>query len=53
MHAQDFVVNESCNRHAVENILELFPNSDTVATLAFVVEAVDSVNLTALVISSQ
>ncbi len=53
VHAEDFVVDESCNRHAVEHILKLFPDADAVAALALVVKPVDSVDLTALVVASQ
>lgn len=53
MHAEDLVVNQGGNGHAVEDVLELFPNADAVSSLALVVEAIHSVDLTALVISSQ
>ena len=53
MHAQDFVIDKGCDRHAVEDILELFPDSDAVTSLAFVIEAVDTVDLATLVITSE
>ena len=53
MHAQNLVIDQSCDRHAVEDILELLPDADGVAALAFVVETVDSIDLAALVIASQ
>ena len=53
MHAEDFVVDQSGNRHAVEYILELLPHADGVATLAFVIESIDAIDLTALVIAAQ
>lgn len=53
MHAEDLVIDESRNWHAVEHVLEFLPDSDTVAPLALVIEAVHSVNLTALVVSAQ
>lgn len=53
MHAQNFIINKCGNRHTVKNVLELLPKSDGVPVLALVVEAVDSIDLTALVISAQ
>ena len=53
MHTQDLIIDESGDGHAVEDVLELFPDADGVAALAFVVETVDSIDLAALVISSQ
>ena len=53
MHAENLVVNEGCNWHAIEDILELFPDANRVATLALVVEAVDAIDLAALVVPSQ
>mmetsp|Transcript_2704 Transcript_2704/g.3708 ORF Transcript_2704/g.3708 Transcript_2704/m.3708 type:complete len:226 (+) Transcript_2704:410-1087(+) len=53
MHAEDLVVDEGGDGHAVEHILELFPDADRVAALALVVEAVDAVDLAALVIAAQ
>ena len=53
MHAEDFVVDESSNWHAVEYVLELLPNPNAIASLTLVVEAVHSVDLTTLVVSSQ
>lgn len=53
MHAQNFIVNKGSDGHAVENILELFPKTDTVPIFALVVKPVDSIDLSTLVISSQ
>ena len=53
MHAEDLVIDKRGNRHAVENVLKFFPDADGVATLALVVEAVNSVNLAAFVISAE
>ncbi len=53
MHAQNLVVDQSSDWHAVEDILELFPDADGVPTLALVVEAVDSIDLATLVVASQ
>jgi hypothetical protein len=53
MHAQNFVVNKSCNRHAVENILKFFPKSDAVSVLALVIEPVNPVDLPTLVVPAE
>ena len=53
MHAEDLVIDERSDRHAVKEILELLPYADRIATLALVVEAVDAINLAALVVTSQ
>ena len=53
MHAKDLVVNEGRDGHAVEDILELLPDTDRVPALAFIIESVNTVDLTALVIASQ
>ena len=53
MHTQDLIIDESGDGHAVKDVLELFPDADGVAAFALVVETVDSINLAALVISSQ
>ena len=53
VHTQDLIIDESGDGHAVKDVLELFPDADGVAALALVVETVDSIDLTALVISSQ
>ena len=53
MHAENFVVDKGCDRHAVEDILKLLPHANGVAALAFVVEAIDAVDLSALVVTAQ
>ena len=53
VHAENLVINQRRNGHTVENILELFPRLDWEAALAFVVKAVNAVNLTTFVISAQ
>ena len=53
MHTQDLIIDESGDGHAVKDVLELFPYADGVAAFALVVETVDSIDLAALVISSQ
>jgi hypothetical protein len=53
VHAEYLVVDEGCNRHAVEHVLEFFPDADAISPLALVVESVDSVNLAALMVSAE
>ena len=53
MHTQDLIIDESGDGHAVKDVLELFPDADGVAAFALVVETVDSIDLAALMISSQ
>ena len=53
MHAQDFVVDQRSDRHAVEYVLEFFPHADRVSSLAFIVEAVNTIDLSALVVTAQ
>ena len=53
MHTEDFVINQGSNGHAIEYILELFPHADGIATLAFIIEAIDAVDLATLVIAAQ
>ena len=53
MHAEDLVVDQGRNRHAIEDVLELFPDTNGVATLAFIIETIDTVDLAALVVASQ
>ena len=53
MHAEDLVVDQGRNRHAIEDVLELFPDTNGVATFAFIIETIDTVDLAALVVASQ
>lgn len=53
MTAEDFVLDNSSHRKAVEAVCERLPQFDAVAALALVVEAVDTVDAGALVIAAQ
>ena len=53
MHAENFLVDQSGDWEAVEYIREDLPESDGVPTFALIVEPIDSVNLGALVVSSE
>ena len=52
MHAEDFIIDDGGNGQAIESVCESFPEFDVVSSLAFVVKAVNSVDGSALVISS-
>jgi hypothetical protein len=60
MHTNDFLIDDSANRHHIEAVRECFPQFKIVLSFAliefnctFVVEAVDTVDAGALVIASQ
>ena len=53
MHAEDLFVDKCCDRQAVEDVGKDFPKSDGVSSLAFVVKSINSIDLGALVVSSQ
>ena len=53
MYTEDLVIDECSDGHAIEYVLEFFPHADGVATLAFVIESIDAIDLTALVIAAQ
>ena len=53
MHAEDFVIDESSDGHAVEDVPEFLPDTDGVSALALVIESVDAVDLATLVIASK
>jgi len=53
VHAENFFINNSSNRKTVETISESFPELDVIASLALVIETIDSVNRGTLVVSSE
>ena len=53
MHAKNLLINQCCNGQGVENITENFPKSDGVASLALIIESIDTIDLGTLVIASQ
>ena len=53
VHGKNLLVDDSGDRKAVEAIGECLPQLDIVATLALVVEAIDSVDRSALVVTSE
>jgi len=52
MHTKDFVIDQTCNWQAVEDILELFPDTNGVTAFALVVESVNAVDLPTFVIAT-
>lgn len=53
MHAENFLINQGRDREAIEHVTENAPESDGVASFALVVEAVDAVDLSALVVAAE
>jgi len=53
VHAENFFINNSSNRKTVETISESFPELNVIASLALVIETIDSVNRGTLVVSSE
>ena len=53
MHAEDLLVDKSCNGQTIEDITENSPESDWVSTFALVIEAIDTVDLSTFVVAAQ
>ena len=53
MHTEDLLVNDSGDWQTVETVSKGLPQLDVISSLAFVIEPVDSVDRSALVISSE
>lgn len=53
MHGEDLLIDNGCNGQAVEAVGERLPQLDIVSAFAFVVEAVDTVDRGALMVSTQ
>ena len=53
MHAENFLIDQSSHRQSIENITENLPKSDGVSSLTFVIESINTVDLSTLVIASQ
>ena len=53
MHTENFLIYECSNRKAIEDIAKDAPESDRVSAFAFVVESVDAIDLSTLMIASQ
>ena len=53
MHAENFLIDQSSHRQSIENITENLPKSDGVSSLTLVIESINTVDLSTLVIASQ
>lgn len=53
MHGEDLLVDDCCNRQAVEAVRERLPQLDIVSSFALVVEAVDAVDGCAFMVAAQ
>ena len=53
MHGEDLLINDGRNWQAIEAIGECLPQLDVVASLALVVESVDTIDGRALVVAAQ
>jgi hypothetical protein len=53
MHSKDLLVNDCCNRQAVEAICKCLPKPDVVPSLTFIVKAVDTVDGGRFVVAAQ
>ena len=53
MHAKNFLINQSGNWQAVETVGESLPQLDVVTALALIIEAIDSVDRGAFVVTSK
>merc|ERR1712187_160523 len=53
MHADDLLIDEAANRHAIEHVAELFPELDIITAFAFVIEAINPSDRCAFVISTK
>ena len=52
MHCEDFLVDDCCNRQAVEAISKRLPQLNVVPPLAFIVESIYSIDRGALMIAT-
>jgi len=53
VHAEDLLVDDGCDWQTVETVRERLPQLDVVASLAFVVKSIDSVDGGALVVAAE
>ena len=54
MEAEDLVLNDSCQRQVVEKFCECFPDTwISILPQAFIVEAINAIDFTAFVVTSQ
>lgn len=53
VHAQNFLIDDRTNGQAIEYVWEYFPEFNGVATFAFVIEAVNTIDLSAFMIAAE
>lgn len=53
VHCEDLLINNGCDRQAVEAVSEGFPQLNVVSSLALVVEAIDAVDGGAFVVTTE
>lgn len=53
MHCEDLLIDDSCNWQAVEAVGECLPELNVVSALALIIEAVDAVDGSTLVVASE
>lgn len=53
VHTEDLLVDNRRHWQTVKNVRECFPEFDGITTLAFIIETIDAINLSALVIAPQ
>lgn len=52
MHREDLLINNGRDRQAVEAVRKCLPQFDVVTTLALIIETIDTVDGSALVVSA-
>lgn len=53
MATEDFVIDESGDWHAVEHVLEAFPELHTVSSFAFIIKSINPIEVGHFVIATQ
>jgi len=53
MHAQNFIVDQRCDGQTIKAVCEYLPEFDRVSSLTFVVKTINTIDTSALVISSK
>ena len=53
MHSEDLFIDDGSNWQTVETICESFPQFDVVPSFSFIIETVDSVDGSTLMVTSQ
>lgn len=53
MHGENLLIDDCCNREAVETVRKCFPQLDIIPTLTLVIEAIDSIDGGTFVVSSE